>query len=70
MFRVQTMSKVQYGNSVVRDYKFRHHLETKVEDVKELKEITYKQFKTLSFAHEIVKVRVNHIGQIVEVGEY
>lgn len=70
LFRVQTMSKVQYGNSVVRDYKFRHHLETKVEDVKELKEITYKQFKTLSFAHEILKVRVNHIGQVVEVGEY
>lgn len=70
LFRVQTMSKVQYGNNVVRDYKFRHHLETKVEDVKELKEITYKQFKTLSFAHEILKVRVNHIGQIVEVGEY
>ena len=38
--------------------------------MKELKEITYKQFKTLSFANEIVKVRVNHIGQIVEVGEY
>lgn len=70
LFRVQTMSKVQYGNSVVRDYKFRNHLETKVEDMKELKEITYKQFKTLSFANEIVKVRVNHIGQIVEVGEY
>ena len=28
LFRVQTMSKVMYGNNVIRDYKFRHHLET------------------------------------------
>ncbi len=70
LFRVQTMSKVMYGNSVVRDYKFRHHLETSVKDIKDLKDITYKQFKTLSFIDSIVKVRVNHIGCIVTVGEY
>ena len=70
LFRVQTMSKVQYGNSVVRDYKFRHHLETTVQDVKELKDITYRQYKSLIFVDGIVKVRINHIGQIVSVGEY
>lgn len=70
LFRVQTMSKVQYGNSFVRDYKFRHHLETTVKGEKALKEITYKQYKSLDFANGIVKVRVNHIGQIVAVGEY
>jgi len=70
LFRVQTMSKVTYGNNVIRDYKFRHHLETMVKDIKELTGITYKQYKTLSFADIIVKVRVNHIGQIVSVGEY
>jgi len=70
LFRVQTMSKVTYGNSVIRDYKFRHHLETTVKDIKELTGITYKQYKTLSFADIIVKVRVNHIGQIIQVGEY
>jgi CRISPR-associated endonuclease Csn1 len=70
LFRVQTMSKVTYGNSVIRDYKFRHHLETTVKDNKELTGITYKQYKTLAFANVIVKVRVNHIGQIVSVGEY
>lgn len=70
MYRVQTMSKVAYGNSIVRDYKFRHHLETILNDAKELKGITYKQFKSLAFANDIVKVRVNHIGQIVFVGEY
>lgn len=70
LFRVQTMSKVQYGNSFVRDYKFRHHLEATVKGEKALKEITYKQYKSLDFANGIVKVRVNHIGQIVAVGEY
>lgn len=70
LFRVQTMSKVIYGNSSVRDYKFRHHLETVLNERKELKNITYKQYKTLEFAEYIVKVRVNHLGQIVSVGEY
>ena len=70
LFRVQTMSKVMYGNNVVRDYKFRHHLETTVKDMKELKDITYKQYKTLSFGNSVVKIRINHIGQIVSVGEY
>jgi CRISPR-associated endonuclease Csn1 len=70
LFRVQTMSKVTYGNSVIRDYKFRHHLETMVKDIKELTGIAYRQYKTLSFANVIVKVRINHIGQILSVGEY
>ena len=70
LFRVQTMSKVQYGNSFVRDYKFRHHLETTLNDNKNLRDITYKQFKSLNFADTIIKVRVNNIGQIVAIGEY
>ncbi len=70
LFRVQTMSKVEYGNAVVRDYKFRNHLETSVADNKILRDITYKQYKSLAFVTEIVKVRINHIGQIVAVGEY
>ncbi|MDD2688307.1 MAG: HNH endonuclease domain-containing protein [Bacteroidales bacterium] len=70
LFRVQTMSKVIYGNNIIRDYKFRHHLETSVKDIIELKNITYKQYKTLNFINNIYKVRINHIGQIVSVGEY
>lgn len=68
IYRVQTMSKVVYGNSAVRDYVFRHHLETSV--THDIKDITYKQFKNINFVNCIVKVRVNHIGQIVGVGEY
>lgn len=70
LFRVQKFSKVTYGNSSVRDYVFRHHFETSVEDKKELKDITYKSIKSLQYFEGIVKVRINHIGQIVKVGEY
>ncbi|MBR5435015.1 MAG: type II CRISPR RNA-guided endonuclease Cas9, partial [Bacteroidales bacterium] len=68
LFRVQSMSKVMYGNNAVRDYIFRHHLETTV--TSKLKGFTYQQYKSLAFIPYIVKVRVNHIGQIVSVGEY
>ena len=70
LFRVQKFSKVTYGNSSIRDYVFRNHLETTVEDKKELKDITYKSIKSLGYFEKIIKVRINHIGQIVKVGEY
>jgi CRISPR-associated endonuclease Csn1 len=61
LFRVQKLT--------TRDYFFRHHLETKVEDNNKLKTITWIRCG-LSGLNGIIKVRVNHIGQIVEVGEY
>ncbi|MCW3120841.1 MAG: CRISPR-associated protein Cas9 [Flavipsychrobacter sp.] len=70
LFRVQKFSKLTYGNSAVREYVFRHHLETSVDDKKELKEITFKNIKSLPYFEKAVKVRINHIGQIVKVGEY
>lgn len=51
-------------------YVFRHHLETNVDNQKILKDIAYKEYSNLDFANYIVKVRVNHIGEIVGVGEY
>lgn len=62
LFRVQIISH--------KDYTFRHHLETTINDLKELKGITWKRITSLSIMDKIVKVRVNHIGQIVAVGEY
>lgn len=70
LYRVQTISVVQYGNSTIRDFKFRHHLETSVIDKKELQGIAYQQIKSLSPLNCIVKVRINHLGDIVSVGEY
>ena len=68
LFRVQSISKVMYGNNAVRDYIFRHHLESTV--TVKIKDVTYKQYKSLAFVNCILKVRVNHIGKIVSVGEY
>src|SRR5690554_5175687 len=70
LFRVQKFSKVVYGNSAIRDYVLRHHLETSIDDRKELKGITYKSIKSLGFFENIIKVRINHLGDIVSVGEY
>lgn len=62
LFRVQKLS--------TKNYFFRHHLETSVEEKKELKDIAYKPQLGLAAIKDIVKVRINHIGQIVKVGEY
>jgi len=70
LYKVQKFSKVIYGNSAVRDYVFRHHLETQIIDKKETKDITYIVLKSLSKLNNIIKVRINHIGRIVHVGEY
>ena len=70
LFRVQTISVVKYGNSVVRDFKFRHHLEATLQDDKILQGITFQQIKSLEPLRNIVKVRINHLGDIVNIGEY
>ena len=63
LFRVQ---KFSYKN-----YVFRHHLETSIVDTStEMKGITWRDFRSSKGLDYIVKVRVNHIGQIVSVGEY
>ena len=62
LFRVQKITS--------KDYVFRHHLETTVEDKKELREVTWRRFQSFNNLDKIVKVRVDHIGQVVAVGEY
>lgn len=61
LFRVQKFT--------IRDYFFRHHLETTVEDNPALKGITWKR-EGLSGLKGILKVRLNHLGKIVQTGEY
>ena len=61
LFRVQKLA--------TKDYLFRHHLETNVDTPKELSGVTYARL-SLKGIVGIVKVRINHLGQIVAVGEY
>lgn len=62
LFRVQKLAS--------KYYVFRHHLETTVEDVASLRDITWKRIQATNYLNNIIKVRVNHIGRIVSVGEY
>ena len=63
LFRVQKFAH--------KNYVFRHHLETTIKDTSSiLKGITWIDFRSSKGLDAIVKVRVNHIGQIVSVGEY
>jgi CRISPR-associated endonuclease Csn1 len=62
LFRVQKIAS--------KNYFFRHHLETTVEEKKDLKDIAYKPQLGLNAINDIIKVRLNHLGDIVKVGEY
>lgn len=62
LFRVQKITS--------KDYVFRHHLETIVENNNKLRGITWKRINNVEKLNSLVKVRINHIGEIVSVGEY
>lgn len=53
----------------IKDYFFRHHLETTVDNINLLKNITWKR-EGLSGIKNIIKIRTNHLGDIISVGEY
>ncbi len=63
LFRVQKLAS--------KDYNFRHHLETTLKNNQlELKDTIWKRITALSSLTGVIKVRINHIGKIVTVGEY
>jgi CRISPR-associated endonuclease Csn1 len=62
LFRVQKLAS--------KNYFFRHHLETTVNTSKDLAGITYKPQLGLNGIIGIIKVRINHLGDIVNIGEY
>ena len=62
LFRVQKLTS--------KDYFFRHHLETSIVDNNDLKDITWKRIRNTNNLKGIVKVRIDHLGNIVQTGEY
>ena len=62
LFRVQKIA-TEY-------YVFRHHLDPSVETDLKLKDITWKRITNPHKLEGIIKVRINHIGNIVTIGEY
>jgi CRISPR-associated endonuclease Csn1 len=61
LFRVQKIA--------TKDYVFRHHLDTLVETGKQLNNISWKRIG-LNGIKGVHKVRLNHLGKIVHVGEF
>ncbi len=61
LFRVQKLTTGVYV--------FRHHLETNENYDKSLRDVTWKRIHTTNYLKGVVKVRVDHLGQIVHVGE-
>lgn len=63
LFRVQKFS--------MKNYVFRNHLETTVADFSSiLKETTWRDFRSSNGLDKIIKIRTNHLGDIISVGEY
>jgi hypothetical protein len=61
---------MKYQKFTFKNYVFRHHLETSIENSSlSLRGLTWRDFRSSKGLDEIVKVRINHIGQIVSVGE-
>ena len=66
----RNMFRVQKFGSLLSGFWFRHHLETNVEVNTKLKDSTYKVIQSANNLKCIVKIRLNHLGKIVQVGEY
>jgi CRISPR-associated endonuclease Csn1 len=62
IFRVQKLG--------VKDYTFRQHLETTLLDNNELSNIAFRRIRSPKDLALMIKVRINHLGKIVQIGEY
>lgn len=62
--------RVQKFGSLLSGFWFRHHLETSVEVNNTLKGTTYKVIQSANNLRGLVKVRLSHLGKIIQLGEY
>ena len=62
--------RVQKFGSLLSGFWFRHHLETSVDVNNILKGVSYKVIQSANNLKGIIKVRINHLGRIVQIGEY
>ncbi|WP_340073992.1 type II CRISPR RNA-guided endonuclease Cas9 [Leptobacterium sp. I13] len=67
LFRMQRLSKSSVGQFIID---FRHHLETTVNrNEKELKGITWEKISKNDDLDRLTKIKINHLGDIVKIGE-
>jgi len=68
LFRVQKIA--------TKNYMFTHHIETQaitgeiLKNKKMLSKVTYNFIQTPSHLFNIIKIRLNHLGKIADIGEY
>jgi CRISPR-associated endonuclease Csn1 len=62
LFRVQKLA--------TKNYMFRHHLETSVEEKIQLQNKAFISIRSTNPIKDIIKVRLNHLGLISLIGEY
>ena len=62
--------RVQKFGSLLSGFWFRHHLETTVDSNNKLKGVTFKVIQSSNNLKDIIKVRTNHLGEIIHIGEY
>lgn len=62
--------RVQKIGSLLSGLWFRHHLETNVDINSKMKGLTYKVIQSTKNLEKIYKLRLNHLGFIVQIGEY
>ncbi len=67
LFRIQKLSKNSVGQFQID---FRHHLETTVNrNENELRGITWERFQSNDHLKRLTKIRINHLGEIIKIGE-
>ena len=62
LFRVQKIA--------TKNYMFRHHLESTIEDVSGLRGVSWVSIRSTGPLLFIMKIRVNNLGDFESVGEY
>jgi CRISPR-associated endonuclease Csn1 len=62
LFRVQKIATTNYF--------FRHHLETILNDNNLTRKLTWENIRSSNNLKGLIKIRINHLGSIVHVGEY
>lgn len=71
LFINQSLSKKLYGNNVIRDFQFKSHLDSSMSSKRseKLRGIDFFSIKSLEPLNNLVKIRLNHLGDIVAIGE-
>jgi len=64
LYRVQKMSKKSSGEF---DVHFRHHYESTID--RSIKEETWINIRSNKLLNRITKIRINHLGEIIKIGE-